>query len=147
MQQPLTGFTNKKGEQAKWDDIAVTFRNKKGITANFYFNNNNKPYPKIGSKFTNDDRLNSDTHHLLLTYLLDLLKENISINVKREKLSIARNFLNALENNVASSSLSDIQHAIDNMGYSSYIATFFNWLYKHKMLSTACCPSFPIHLG
>lgn len=144
MQQPLTGFTNQKGEQATWDDIVVTFTTSEGVTANFLLNNGNQPNARIGSQFDEEDRLDSHTHKLLLAYLLDLLKKNISISNQRSKLSTARIFLITLDNNVASASLSDIQCAINSMVYINYLPSFFRWLHQHKMLAASNSPSFTI---
>jgi hypothetical protein len=142
MLQPLTGFKNQKGAQAKWDDIAVTFTNAAGVTANFLFNNDNKPYASIGTKFIEEDRLNAEPHQLLLAYLLDVLKESTSINNKKWKLTCAKKFLIKLSKNVASTSLSDIQRISDNMGRNGSLCSFFNWLHQHKMLAASCTPYF-----
>ncbi|WP_067581827.1 hypothetical protein [Endozoicomonas ascidiicola] len=142
-QQPLTGFTNQKGEQATWDDIAVTFTNEAGKTANFLFNNDNQTHARIGSKFNKADRLDAHTHQLLFAYLLDVLKQNVSIDNKKAKLTNARKFLIKLDHNVASTGLSDIQFAIDTMDYSANLPSFFNWLHQHKMFTASCSPSFP----
>jgi hypothetical protein len=40
--QPLFGFTAPSGEQATWDDIAVTFTGDNGVAINFLFNNANQ---------------------------------------------------------------------------------------------------------
>ena len=144
MKQPLTGFTNQTGEQATWDDLAVTFTNSEGVTANFLFINDNQPNARIGTQFDEEDRMDSHTHKLLFAYLLDLLKENNCISNKRTKLSTARIFLIKLDNNVASASLSDIQCAIDSMFYINQLPSFFHWLHQHKMLAASYIPSFPI---
>ncbi|MCG6199905.1 hypothetical protein [Psychromonas antarctica] len=146
MLQPLTGFKNQKGEQAKWDDIAVIFTNATGVTANFLFNNDNQSNAKIGSEFTKEDRLNAETHQLLFAYLLDVLKKNVSINTKKARLAIAKQFLIKHGNNVASTSLTDIQRTIDNMAYSQGLVSFLNWLHQHKMLATSCSPSIPVQI-
>ncbi|UYM14600.1 hypothetical protein [Endozoicomonas euniceicola] len=143
-QQPLTGFTNQKGEQATWGDIAVTFTNEAGVTANFLFNNGYQPNARITSKFNNADRLDAHTHQLLFAYLLDVFKENVSINHKRIKLTSARKFLVKLGCNVASTSLSDIHCAIDSMVYTHGLSSFFDWLHQHKMLAASCSPDFPV---
>ncbi|TVU73115.1 hypothetical protein FQP87_16070 [Vibrio tasmaniensis] len=144
MQQPLTGFKNPKGEQAKWDDIAVTFLTSSRVATNFLFNNGNQPNAKLTSKFTKKDRLDTKTHRLLFAYLLDVLKENISAHNKKQKLAIAKKFIIKLENNIASASLSEIQHSIDHMGSTLGLHSFFNWLHRHKMLATSCSPTIPI---
>ncbi|EGR1698501.1 hypothetical protein R1W14_001001 [Vibrio parahaemolyticus] len=142
MQQPLMGFTNPKGEQAKWDDIAVKFTNAAGVRMNFLFHNNNNRNARFSSKFTKTDRLNTEMHQLLFAYLLDVLKENTTINTKRSRFNIAKKFLIKHGNNVASSSLSDIQCTIDSMGLTMGLPTFFNWLHRHRMLAASCIPSF-----
>ncbi|MFK0570735.1 hypothetical protein [Endozoicomonas sp.] len=147
MQQPLTGFTNQKGEQAAWVDIAVTFTSATGVAANFLFNNGNQTCARMGSEFTKEDRLNTETHQLLLAYLLDVLKENIGIDNKKDKLTTARKFLIKLGHNVASTSLSDMQCTIDSMDYTQALPSFFHWLHQHKMLAASCSPSFPARVG
>jgi hypothetical protein len=147
MQQPLTGFKNQKGEQAKWDDIAVTFTNAAGVKVNFLFNNDNQSYANMGSKLTEKDKLNTETHQLLLAYLLDVLKESVTIHTKKHKLAGAKKLLIKLGNNVASSSLSDIQYAIDSMNYSYNILSFFNWLHQYKMLAVSCRPRMPVQVN
>ena len=115
--QPLFGFTTPSGEQATWDDIAVTFAGDNGVAINFVFNNANQPNAKIGSTFSDKDRLDTDTHHLLFAFALDVLKENTSANNKRNKVTSAKKFFNALNENVASASVDEIQSAIDGMKY------------------------------
>ncbi len=77
--QPLFGFTTPSGEQVTWDDIAVTFTGDNGVAINFLFNNANQPNARISSTFSDKDRLDTDTHHLLFAFALDVLKENISV--------------------------------------------------------------------
>ena len=50
--QPLLGFTTPSGEQATWDDIAITFTNDKGNSINFLFNNTNQSHANINSLFS-----------------------------------------------------------------------------------------------
>ena len=138
--QPLTGFTNQKGKQATWEDIAMTFTNSQGIRANFLLNNQNQPNAKNSSTFTQCDRLDADTHALLFAYILDVLKEKINSNNKRQKITSAKKFLSALNDNVASASLDNIQDAMDSMIYISALPSFFGWLHQHKMLPASCTP-------
>ncbi len=139
--QPLTGFTNQKGEQATWDDIAITFATSQGAKLNFLFNNQNQPYANKGTQFTQNDRLNTETHHLIFAYTLDLLKEKVGNSNKRDKATTAKKFLSTLNDNVASASLDEIQYVIDSMKSNTYIAHFFDWLHQHKMLPASCTPS------
>lgn len=138
--QPLLGFTKPSGEQATWEDIAVTFTDSTGIAINFTFNNANQPYAKIWSTFSNKDRINTDTHDLLFAYALDILKENISVNAKRSKFTTAKKFLTALNENVACASLDEIQSIIDKMKYTQFLTAFFEWLKTHKMLPASISP-------
>ena len=142
--QPLTGFTNQNGEQATWDDISVVFTNSQAVKANFSFNNQNQPHAKIGSTFTQADRLDVETHHLLFAYTLDVLKEKTTRSVKREKITAAKQFLVALNDNVASVSLDEIQEATGSLLHIAKLPLFFNWLHQHKMLPANCIPSFKI---
>ncbi|MEZ9202780.1 hypothetical protein AB4151_10300 [Vibrio splendidus] len=144
---PLVGFTNAQGEPASWDDIAVRFTDGDSKTINILFCNLNENNPKIGTRFTEDDRLAPKTHHLLFAYMLDVLKENVSINNKQAKITTARLFLCRLDENVASASLDKIQHAIDSLRYSSLLTTFINWLHHHKMLPKSCQPYINTTLG
>ncbi|WP_026973566.1 hypothetical protein [Aliagarivorans marinus] len=138
--QPLIGFTNAQGEPASWDDMAVTFTDSDSKTINILFCNLNRNKPNIGTRFTEDDRLAPDTHYLLFAYMLNVLKENVSINNKKTKITTARLFLCHLGENVASASLEEIQRAIDSMTYSSNLTTFINWLHHHEMLPKSCQP-------
>ncbi|NRF64788.1 hypothetical protein [Vibrio coralliilyticus] len=142
--QPLTGFTNQKGEQATWEDIAVTFSKPQGSKINFIFNNQNQPHAKISSEFTQDDRLEAETHYLLFAYTLDVLKEKTTNENKKGKVTVAKKFLSALNKNVASASLDEIQFIIDSMVYTSPLTFFFNWLHHHKMIPTSYSPSIEI---
>lgn len=126
--QPLLGFTTPSGKQAAWEDIAVTFTSNKGIPINFLFNNDNQPSAKINSTFSDKDRLDEHTHHLLFAFALDVLKENISNGKKREKVTAAKKFLIALNENIASSSLDEIQNTIDEMNNIQCLSAFFEWL-------------------
>ncbi|PKH87899.1 hypothetical protein [Colwellia sp. Bg11-28] len=139
--QPLTGFTNQKSEQATWVDIAITFTNSQGIKVNFLFNNQNQPNARFGSTLTQDDRLDAKTHHLLIAYTLDVLKEKTTNGHKKEKVSTAKRFLSALDDNVSSASLDETQAAIDSMKYSAPLSFFFAWLHQHKMIPASCSPS------
>lgn len=145
--QPLTGFNNQEGEQATWDDIAITFTNSQSAKVHFLFNNQNQPFANKGSTFTQDDRLEAETHHLLFAYTLDVLKEKIINHNKRDKVTTAKKFLSALNENVASTSLDEIQGAIDSMKYIALIPSFFDWLHQHKMLPASCTPSINIKLN
>ena len=123
--QPLMGFTNVQGEPASWGDMAVTFTDSDSKTINILFCNLNKYKPNIGTRFTDDDRLVPETHDLLFAYALDVLKENVSINRKRNKITVARRFLCRLDENVASASLEKIQHAIDSLKNSAPLTCIF----------------------
>ncbi|TOI00518.1 hypothetical protein [Vibrio parahaemolyticus] len=138
--QPLMGFTNAMGEPASWDDIAVTFTDNDGKTLNILFCNLNRNKPKIGTRFTEDDRLAPDTHDLLFTYALDVLKENVGQKYKQIKITTARLFLSCLDENVATASLETIQRAIDSLKSSAYLTAFFSWLHHNKMLPISCQP-------
>ncbi|MGF1746984.1 hypothetical protein [Vibrio minamisatsumaniensis] len=141
--QPLTGFSNSKGDQATWDDIAVTFTYSWGTKINFLFNNLNQPNASIKSTFTQADRLDIEAHHLIFAYTLDVLSENISDNNKRGKVTASRQFISALSDNVASTSLDEIQRVIYNIKNPSPLYSFFNWLRKYKMLPVSCTPVIP----
>lgn len=140
--QPLTGFTNQIGEQASWEDIAVTFTNGSGKTVNFLFNNGNQPRAKFVTTFTEADKLDPESHQLLFAYCLDLINENTNLITKRIKIGIAKKFLIRLGSNVACSSMNDIQHTVDSIGNTQLLSSFFDWLHLHKMLSASCCPLF-----
>ena len=139
--QPLLGFTAPSGKQATWEDIAVTFTSNKGISINLLFNNDNQPHANINSTFSDKDRLDEHTHHLLFAFALDVLKENNSNNSKRGKVTAARKFLIALNENIASSSLDEIQNTIDEMKYIQNLSAFFEWLNAHKMLPASMTPN------
>ncbi|MEZ8778666.1 hypothetical protein AB6D85_13685 [Vibrio splendidus] len=139
--QPLLGFTTSSGEQATWNDIAVIFTNNEGIKTNVIFNNANKPNASIRSTFTDHDRLDIDTHHLLFAYTLNVLKEQISVAKKTVKISTARKFLIVLNDNIASASIDEIQSALDNIIQIRYLSTFFNWLKTHKMIPASISPN------
>ncbi|AIW19536.1 hypothetical protein F0267_14695 [Vibrio coralliilyticus] len=138
--QPLIGFTNTQGEQASWKDIAVTFTDSDNRTQNILFCNLNRKQPKVGTRFTDKDRLAPEVHDLLFTYALDILKENISISNKRNKITAARLFLCDLNENIATATLERIQAAINLMTYSTNLTSFINWLHQHKMLAKSCQP-------
>lgn len=139
--QPLTGFTNQKKEQATWEDIAVSFQNLQGIYINFLFNNQSQPYASIRSTFTQEDKLDKETHNLLFAYTLDVLKEKILNNSKKGKVTAAKQFLSALDDNIASCGLEKIQSVIESIKYPSMLTSFFNWLHQHKMIPASCRPS------
>lgn len=138
--QPLMGFTNAQGEPASWDDMAVTFTDSGGRTLNTIFCNLNKKRPNINTRFTEDDRLTPEAHDLLFAYTLDVLKENITQNNKRSKITSARYFLCGLDENVASASLETIQHVIDSRTHHTSLGAFIGWLHRHKMLPKSCQP-------
>jgi hypothetical protein len=141
---PLTGFTNQKGEQATWEDIAVTFTNSQGIKVNFLFNNQNQPRAKIGSTFTQDDRLDAETHHLLFAYTLYVLKGKTNQQNKKDKVTSAKKLIFALNENIASASLDKIQCVIGSMKNIGPLPSFFGWLHQHKMLPASCSPSITV---
>ncbi|ABK48407.1 hypothetical protein Shewana3_2177 [Shewanella sp. ANA-3] len=120
--------------------MAVTFTDSDSRTINILFCNLNKNFPNIGTRFTDDDRLAPETHDLLFAYMLDVLKENITINRRQDKITTARYFLCRLNENVASASLDKIQHVIDSLKYSRPLTNFINWLHHHKMLPKSCQP-------
>ncbi|MEZ9537942.1 hypothetical protein AB4160_07080 [Shewanella sp. 10N.286.51.B8] len=138
--QPLIGFTNAQGEQASWEDIAVTFTNSDNRTQNILFCNLNRNRPNIGTSFTDEDRLAPEVHELLFAYTLDILKENSSIGNKGAKITAARIFLCHLNENVATATLERIQSAINLMTYITNLTSFINWLHQHKMLAKSCQP-------
>lgn len=138
---PLLGFTTPSGKQATWEDIAVTFTSNKGIPINLLFNNDNQPHANINSTFSDKDKLDEHTHHLLFAFALDVLKENISNNYKRDKITNAKKFLIALGENVASSSMDEIQNTIDEMKYIQNLPAFWGWLNAHKMLPASITPN------
>ncbi|WP_217543198.1 hypothetical protein [Vibrio metschnikovii] len=139
--QPLLGFTTVSGAQATWDDIAVTFTSDNGVAINLCFNNANQPHARIRSTFSDKDRLEADTHYLLFAFSLDVLKENISVNNKRNKITVAKKFLIALNENVASASVDEIQSAIDGMKDIQLLPAFFAWLKTHKMTPASVSPN------
>ncbi|MDH5929368.1 hypothetical protein [Vibrio lentus] len=138
--QPLIGFTNAQGEPASWEDITVTFTDSDNRAQNILFCNLNRNKPNVGTRFTDEDRLAPETHDLLFTYTLDILKENVSINSKRNKITAARLFLCHLNENIATATLERIQSAINLMTYSANLTPFINWLHQHKMLAKSCQP-------
>lgn len=139
-EQPLIGFTNAKGQPATWNDIAITFKDSDHKTQNIFFCNKNKKTPKIGTNFTDDDRLAHEAHDLLFSYMLDVMKENVTINNKKSKISSARQFLCHLEENIAVAPLEKIQRTIDSMTYTNMLLPFFTWLHRNKMLPTSSMP-------
>ena len=138
--QPLLGFNAPSGQQATWEDIAVTFTSNKGISINLLFNNDNQPNAKINSTFSDKDRLDEHTHHLLFAFALDVLKENISNKGRKNKVTAAKKLLIALNENAASSSLDEIQNTIDEMNNIQCLSAFFEWLKAHKMLPVSQFP-------
>ncbi len=138
--QPLIGFTNAQGDAALWEDIAVTFTDSDNRTQSIFFCNLNRKLPQMGMRFTDEDRLAPEIHDLLFTYALDILKENISIDNKRQKITAARTFLCHLNENIATATLERIQSAINLMTYSTNLTFFINWLHQHKMLAKSCQP-------
>ncbi|MEZ8867845.1 hypothetical protein AB6F25_22570 [Vibrio splendidus] len=138
--QPLIGFTNAQGEPASWEDIAVTFTDSDDRTQNILFCNLNRKMPKVGTHFTDEDRLAPEMYDLLFTYALDILKENTSTVNKTAKITAARVFLCHLNENIATATLERIQSAINLMTYSTNLTAFINWLHQHKMLAKSCQP-------
>lgn len=138
--QPLIGFTNAQGEPASWNDIAVTFTDSDDKTLNILFCNQNRKRPKIGTRFTEDDRLAPEIHDMLFSYALDVLKENTGVKNKNTKITTAKLFLCHLGENVATATLETIQHTIDSMTDTRPLTSFINWLHTHKMLPKSCQP-------
>tara|TARA_R110002124_G_scaffold135152_5_gene298034 strand:- start:2303 stop:4615 length:2313 start_codon:yes stop_codon:yes gene_type:complete len=138
--QPLIGFTNDQDEPASWNDIAVTFTYSDGKKMNIYFCNLNKNYPRIKTRFTDDDRLPPETHDLLFSYALDVIKGNTGISNMKNKFTTARLFLSNLDENIATATLDKIQHIIDSKTNNISLTTFFNWLHNHKMLPKSSQP-------
>ncbi|MDN3609423.1 hypothetical protein ACFFUP_06440 [Vibrio ostreicida] len=138
--QPLIGFTNAQGEPASWGDIAVTFTDSDNRTLNILFCNLNRKRPKVGTRFTDEDRLPTEMHDLLFAYALDILKKNVSTHNKAQKITAARLFLCHLNENIATATLERIQAAINLMTYSTNLTSFINWLHQHKMLAKSCQP-------
>lgn len=138
--QPLIGFTNTQGRPASWNDIAVTFTDSDNKRINILFCNLNKKNSNIGTRFTDDDRLKPNIHKLLFAYMLDVLKENTSKNYKISKITTARYFLGRLDENLATATLDEIQHAIDSMKNVQGLPSFINWLHQHQMLAKSCQP-------
>lgn len=141
MQQPLIGFSTSKGEQASWDDIAIKFSNAEGVAQNFLFHNTKQKHAKFTSAFTNNDRLPQDSHHLLFAYLLDVLKEDITISAKHGKQAVARQFLGLINQNIALASEEEMQRVIDKIPHPLYLTQFFEWLYKHKLIPQTNMPN------
>ncbi|MCF7354709.1 MULTISPECIES: hypothetical protein [Vibrio] len=138
--QPLIGFTNAQGEAASWEDIVVTFTDSDNRSQNIMFCNLNRKRPKVGTRFTDEDRLPPEMHDLLFAYALDILKENTSIAYKTSKITATRLFLCHLNENIATATLERIQSAINLMTYSTNVTFFINWLHQHKMLAKSCQP-------
>ncbi|MGL6313206.1 hypothetical protein [Vibrio sp. WXL103] len=138
--QPLIGFTNAQGEPASWEDIAVTFTDSDNRTQNIFFCNLNRKRPKMGTRFTDEDRLAPEMHDLLFAYALDIMKESVSIGAKTKKITTTRVFLCHLNENIATATLERIQSAINLMTYSKYLTFFIDWLHQHKMLAKSCQP-------
>ncbi|WP_299136563.1 hypothetical protein [uncultured Vibrio sp.] len=139
--QPLLGFTTPSGTKASWEDIALTFTDENNISINFLFNNDSQPNARFKSTFSDKDRLGLDTHHLLFAFALDVVGENVSIKRKAKKVTAAKKFLIALNENVASTSMDKIQKTIDSMRYIDGLTTFFEWLKLHKMLPASVSPN------
>jgi len=142
--RPLIGFTNSQGKPASWNDIAVKFTYTNNRFINIYFCNLNYKQPKMGTPFTEDDRLAPETHDMLFSYALDTIKENTSISNKSNKISTARRFLCLLEESITSATLEKIQHSIDSMRQVNTLSSFFDWLHRNKMLPKSCQPNINI---
>ncbi len=138
---PLFGFSTPSGKKATWDDIAVTFTNANGTSINFIFNNDNQSNASIRSTFFDKDRLDVGQHHILLAFTLCLLKENTSNNNKKNKVNVAKKFLIALGENVATAGESKIQHTINKMRSILYLSAFFEWLKLYKMIPASVSPN------
>lgn len=140
MAQPLLNFTNQQGEQAKWDDIAVQFTDADGRKMNLNFVNNSIKKPCITRVYTEEHRLPKEAHDLLFAYALDTLKKAVSINVRLQKIVVARQLLGKLHQNIALTSNEDIQSIIDGLASRKNLREFFNWLHQHKMIPQFCDP-------
>ncbi|QUX95126.1 hypothetical protein C0J08_06700 [Marinomonas sp. CT5] len=138
--QPLIGFTNAQGQPASWSDIVIRFTDRDSRTMNIYFCNKNRKVPRIGTRFTDDDRLVPEIHDMLFSYMLDVIKQNVSTKNKKDKIAVARYFLCSLEENIATSTLEKIQRIIDSMTYKMMLPSFINWLHHNKMLPKSCQP-------
>lgn len=132
--QPLLGFTNAKGEPASWNDIAVKFTDSDNRSINIFFCNLNRKLPRMGARYTKEDRLDRQSHELLFAFMIDMIRENNSLDYKQGKVSIARRFLCHLDKNIALASIEAIQEAIDAVEANPHLRYFFAWLAKHKML-------------
>ncbi len=138
--QPLIGFTNPTGEQATWDDIAITFTDIKGKKINFCFNNKNQPNANIGSKFTQSDRIETGVHELIFAYALDVVNEKIGHSYKKDKVTTAKYLLLELNENISSVDNKKIQLVINKMKNPAKVPFFINWLHKHKMVPLSIQP-------
>ncbi|KVX03203.1 hypothetical protein [Shewanella frigidimarina] len=137
---PLIGFTNAQDEPVSWNDIAVTFTYSDGKTMNIYFCNQNRKSPRIRTRFTNNDRLAPETHDMLFSYALDVIKENTGISNKTHKIKAARLFLSYLDENVATATLEKIQHTIDLKTNNIALISFIKWLHTHKIIPKSYQP-------
>lgn len=138
--QPLIGFTNAQGKPASWSDIVIRFTDSDSRTMNIYFCNQNGKVPRIGTRFTDDDRLAPETHDILFSYVLDVIKQNVSIKNKKDKITAARGFLCSLDENIATATLEKIQSIIESMTYTVMLLPFITWLNHHKMIPKSCQP-------
>jgi len=138
--QPLHGFTNAQGEPASWRDIAITFTDNDSKTINILFCNQHRKTKNIGTCFTDEDRLAPETHDILFSYALDVIKKTTTIRNKNTLITSARLFLCLLDENVATASIEKIQRAIDSMTYSALLTSFIGWLHLNEMLPKSCQP-------
>ncbi len=144
--QPLIGFTNAQREPASWRDIAVKFTDSNNRIMNIFFCNLNRSAPKFGTVFTDDDRLAPETHDILFSYALDILKKNISMYAKSKQITAARHFLCILGENVGTAHPEKIQSAIDSISNIAPLKAFIGWLHFNKMLPLSCQPHINIPL-
>jgi hypothetical protein len=136
--QPLIGFTNAQGDPASWRDIAVTFTDSDNRSINLIFCSQNKKHTRIGTTFTEEDRLAPETHDLLFSYALDIINTKTTIKTKYIKITTARNFLCIVGENIGTAPTEKIQRAINSMTYSVNLNAFIGWLHEHTMIPKSC---------
>ena len=131
-QQPLTGFTNQKGETASWQDAAWRFVWPNGKSIHFFFVGNTKQKITFGTNFSTEQILQEEQRHLLMTYAIELCAGTTSIGVLAAKHALARKLVAQLSDNIACVCNAQLNDAIEkvatNQPAESHLASFYTWL-------------------
>lgn len=131
-QQPLTGFTNQKGETASWQDAAWRFVWPNGKSIHFFFVGNTKQKITFGTNFSTEQILQEEQRHLLMTYAIELCAGTTSIGDLALKHALARKLVAQFSDNIACVSNAQLNDAIEkvatNSPTESQLASFYTWL-------------------